>query len=88
MLNDGVKFHYNFNNNGQQTNFNNDNLFSRVYTSPFHAINIRDEIREELEKKKYGFNKYPVKRGSKEVPYSRIQRSRLYDKVAPHMILI
>lgn len=86
---DGIKFEYNYDNSGSKIKYHNDKLISRVFTSPFHDTTVRDGIRFELEKPKYGIRKYPVKRSSGIVSqYSRIQRSRLYDKVEPRKIII
>ncbi|HAE23839.1 MAG TPA: hypothetical protein DCG33_00730 [Prevotellaceae bacterium] len=87
---DGMKFQYNYDDKGIiWKNYDNEKLISRVFTSPFYSMVIRDKIRHELEKKKYGFNRYDVLKKSGNVSkYSRIQRSRLYDKIKPHKIYI
>lgn len=87
---EGMFFYYNYDNTGATIKlYPNDQLISRVFTSPFHDEVARDRIRKELEKKKYGIRKYQVKKSSGIVShYSRIQRSRLYDKIKPRKIYL
>ncbi len=89
---DGIKFQYNYDNYGHPIpNYPNEKLVNRVFTSPFpfHGVKVRDRIRKELEKKKYGLSPYSVNRKTgKVVLYSRIQRSRLYDKVKSQKIYL
>ena len=87
---DGTPFYYDYDKKGSKIiSYANEQLISRVFTSPFHNEVERDRIRKELEKQKYGITKYQVKRSSGIVLYySRIQRSRLYDKIKPQRIKI
>ena len=86
----GIKFQYNFDPNGIQIpKYLNEKLFERVITSPFYGVEKRDSIRKELEKKKYGMNRYMIRQKTgREILYSRIQRSQLYDKVKSHKIYL
>ena len=86
----GVEFSYNYDSTGSVIkDYPNENLISRVFTSPFYGVEKRDSIQKELEKKKYGFSRYPVNLNSGKTTYfkSRIQRSRLYDSVKSKILL-
>lgn len=79
----GMRFQYDYDASGFTIpNYLNEKLFDLVFTSPFHGEDKRDSIRKELEKKKYGFNRITIHYASGKTGLrSRIQRSRLYDRV-------
>lgn len=86
---EGIEFFYDLDGNGVRIKkYPNDKLIYRVYTSPFHDTVVHNGIRIELEKRKYGINKYPANRLGKRIDYTRILRSRLYDKVKSQIINI
>lgn len=86
----GIEFNYNWDSLGMQdNNYANEKLFARVFTSPYYDKKNRDKIRNELEGKKYGFNKYTVyKKGGIKANYSRIQQSLLFRYVKPKDIML